>query len=368
MRLDDKIFFTKKLLEWFAGHHRPLPWKGERDPYKIWLSEIILQQTRVEQGMPYYEKFVRAYPTVSDLANAPEDAVLKLWEGLGYYTRARNLHAAARHIALERGGRFPDTYEDIRALRGVGDYTAAAIASFAYNLPYAVVDGNVYRVLARFFGLDMPTDTPAAKRFFAELAQELLDKQRPADFNQAIMDFGATQCTPAQPKCADCPLAPRCAALAQNRVQELPVRAKAAPKRQRFFLYAVFNHGHDVFLQQRQARDIWHKLYEFPLLELPALPAGSAEAAALVRDHFFPGAHPPALEIIGGSPLYRQTLSHQQIIAFFVEIRILEKIENSVFQHFPFADWVRMPRYDIKKNVAVPRLIDRFLQENAVTL
>ena len=201
-----KHFFTKNLLKWFASHHRPMPWKGEKNPYLIWLSEIILQQTRVEQGLPYFLKFKENYPTVTDLANAPEDEVMRLWQGLGYYSRARNLHFTAKYIAYDLNGEFPNTYTEILKLKGVGAYTAAAISSFAYDLPNAVVDGNVYRVLARYFGIETPIDTTEGKKKFTKLAYELLDKKRPADYNQAIMDLGATQCTPKNPNCKNCPL------------------------------------------------------------------------------------------------------------------------------------------------------------------
>jgi A/G-specific adenine glycosylase len=366
--MDKTHFFRHHLLEWFGRNHRPLPWKGERDPYRIWLSEIILQQTRVEQGLPYYLKFVAAFPTVSDLAAAAEDAVFKLWEGLGYYSRARNLHATARYIAYERHGVFPDTFEGLRALKGVGDYTAAALASFAFGLPHAVVDGNVYRVLARFFGIDRPTDAPAVRREIAALAQELLDPARPADFNQAIMDFGATHCTPQLPKCPSCPLQPQCTAFAQGRVAELPVRGKATAKRQRYFLYAVFSQGSDVFVQKRLARDIWQNLYEFPMLELPGPAASGAEAARALTDFFFPGGTPSGLEVKQVSAHYRQQLSHQTVIAQFIDFSIPEPLNVSALENLPFEKWQRVARYDVKKNMAFPRIIDRFLQENVLTL
>ncbi|MBK6932730.1 MAG: A/G-specific adenine glycosylase [Saprospirales bacterium] len=294
-----RAYFQKNLLDWHAGHSRPMPWKGERDPYKVWLSEIILQQTRVEQGLPYFEKFVAAYPTVERLAAAPLDAVLKLWEGLGYYSRARNMHATALYIATERDGRFPDTYAGLRALKGVGDYTAAAIASFAFDLPYAVLDGNVYRVLARFFGIDTPTDTPAARKQFAGLAQQLLDPARSGACNQAIMDFGATQCTPQQPACVPCPLRPHCAAFHSNRVPLLPRRSKTPEKRQRFFAYAVFYHRGMVWVGQRHDKDIWQNLYEFPRLDLPEAPADTASLPPLLLAKFFPAGPPEGDRVAG---------------------------------------------------------------------
>ncbi|MEO1264044.1 MAG: A/G-specific adenine glycosylase, partial [Bacteroidota bacterium] len=238
-------------MEWFSTNHRPLPWKGEKNPYLIWLSEIILQQTRVEQGLPYFEKFKKKYPTVKDLANAPEDEVMKMWEGLGYYSRARNLHAAAKFIADELNGTFPDTFHEILGLKGVGPYTAAAIASFAYGLPHAVVDGNVYRVLSRFFGIEEPIDTTAGKKLFAALAQELLDEKQAGNYNQAIMDFGATHCTPALPACTSCLMKSKCTAFQKNTVNKLPVKIKKTKRRQRFFNYLILNEKGNVFIKKR---------------------------------------------------------------------------------------------------------------------
>lgn len=364
---DSIRIFREKLLAWAAAHPRPLPWKGERDPYKIWLSEIILQQTRVEQGMPYYERFVSRFPTVRNLAAASEDEVLKLWEGLGYYTRARNLHAAAKHVADVLNGSFPDTYAGIRALKGVGDYTAAAVASFAFRLPYAVVDGNVFRVLARVFGIGTPTDSPAAKKEFGALAQALLDPKRPDEFNQAIMDFGATQCTPRQPKCATCPLQTACAAHQTGRIGQLPAKGKAATRKNRFFLYAVFNHRGDTFVRQRRGKDIWQNLWEFPGLELPAPPAGRAETTAVLQAHFFPDGLPAGAVFKGISEPVRQMLTHQNVAAAFCEIEWPDDAQPAVFQSFPFTDCRRLPRGELKKKVAFPRLIDWYLQKKNVT-
>lgn len=203
-----------------------MPWKGEKDPYKIWLSEIILQQTRVEQGLSYYNNFIKTFPDIQQLAKAKDEKIFKLWEGLGYYTRCRNLIASARFVAKEKKGKFPDSYEEIKALKGVGPYTAAAISSFAFNLPHAVVDGNVFRVLARVFGIDKPTDTTEGKKYFTQLAEELLDKKRPGLYNQAIMDFGAMICKPASPLCATCCFKKHCIAFQRDRINELPVKEK----------------------------------------------------------------------------------------------------------------------------------------------
>lgn len=345
-----------------------MPWKGERDPYKIWLSEIILQQTRVEQGLPYYEKFVAAYPTVMHLAAAPEDEVLKNWEGLGYYSRARNLHTAAKYIAGSLAGRFPDTYEGIRALKGVGDYTAAAIASFAYDLPYAVLDGNVYRVLARFSGDDTPIDSPAGKKVFSSLAAALLDTTRPAAYNQAIMDFGATHCTPRQPACPVCPLQERCVAFQSGQVNKLPVKSKTAEKKDRFFVYAVFYHGDYTWVRQRGEKDIWQNLYEFPLLELPALPADTGGLPDLLLRHCFPGGIPPKARIRGISRPYRQTLTHRIVTAVFCEIDLPETTKVADFQKNILGDYQRIEHFKLKKMLALPRIIDWFWQEKDVTL
>ena len=252
--------FTQTLLAWYEANGRDLPWRRTRDPYAIWISEIILQQTRIAQGQAYWERFLEAFPDVERLAAASEDEVLRLWQGLGYYSRARNLHAAARQIVAE--GRFPDTFAGIRALKGVGDYTAAAIGSIAFGLPEAVVDGNVYRVLARHYGIDTPVGTPAAKKEFSTLAQSLLPPERPGDFNQAMMDFGAVQCTPAAPACLLCPLQDSCAALAAGTVEALPLRQKAAAVQLRRFCYVYLRFRGRTAIRRRGPGDIWQGLYE----------------------------------------------------------------------------------------------------------
>lgn len=365
------LFFRQHLLTWASSHPRPMPWKGERDPYKIWLSEIILQQTRVEQGLPYYEKFVAAYPTVIDLARAPEDELLKLWEGLGYYSRARNLHFTAQYIANELKGRFPDNYDAIRALKGVGDYTAAAVASFAYDLPHAVLDGNVYRVLARFFGIETPTDTPAAKKEFTRLANELLGDAPPSAFNQAMMDFGATQCTPQQPGCSTCPMQEECVAFQKGKVADLPVKSKTLVKKDRFFCYVVLNAGADTFIRKRTDKDIWRGLFEFPALESVTRPDFAEEKTALhtwLQTHFFAGVDMPDFEVTHISKPYRQTLTHRQVTAIFLEINLPETLAENILSKPPFSGTLRLPRIDLKKNIAVPRLIDWYLQDKAATL
>src|SRR5262245_24307425 len=260
--------FTKKLLTWNkSSNKRQMPWKGEKDPYKIWLSEIILQQTRVEQGLEYYKKFIAKFPTVHDLAKAPEQQVFKLWEGLGYYTRCKNLVATAKVISKEKGGKFPNTYEDIKALKGIGPYTAAAISSFAFNLPYAVVDGNVFRVLARVFGVSTPIDSTAGKKYFTQLADDLLDKKQPGTYNQAIMDFGAVICKPEAPLCNQCPFNKTCYAYLNKKISELPVKEKKISIRKRWFYYFIIGNKDQSAIVQRTAKDIWQELYEYPLIE-----------------------------------------------------------------------------------------------------
>ena len=259
--------FTQTLLAWYEANGRDLPWRRTRDPYAIWISEIILQQTRIAQGQAYWERFLDAFPDVKRLAAASEDEVLRLWQGLGYYSRARNLHAASRQIAA--AGHFPDTLAGIRALKGVGDYTAAAIGSIAFGLPEAVVDGNVYRVLARHFGIATPVGSPAAKKEFSALAQSLLPPERPGDFNQAMMDFGAIQCTPATPACLLCPLLDSCVALSTGAVDALPVRQKATAVQTRRFCYVYLRFQGQTAIRRRGPGDIWQGLYEPLVCEEP---------------------------------------------------------------------------------------------------
>jgi A/G-specific adenine glycosylase len=366
--MDTHAFFREKLLTWFAQNHRPMPWKAENDPYRIWLSEIILQQTRVEQGMPYYLNFIERFPDVTQLANAPEDEVLKAWEGLGYYSRARNLHETAKFISGELKGVFPDSYTAIRALKGVGDYTAAAIASFAFGLPHAVLDGNVYRVLSRFWGIETPTDTPKAKKEFAALAQQLLPSERPGDFNQAIMDLGATVCTPRLPQCTSCLLHPECCAFRLNKTGELPIKSKNPIKKDRFFLYLVVNYRQQTLVQKRESKDIWRNLYEFPLFEATSLPADNHEVLQCLSGHFFDGQLPPGAEFGAISKPYRQTLTHRRITAIFGEVNFSSETPESLFSDHPFEHSKLVSKAELKKNIAVPRVIDWYLQEKALTL
>lgn len=260
-----KSDFTTKIVEWYGLNGRDLPWRRSSDPYIIWISEIILQQTRVAQGMEYFLRFTARFPDVFSLANASEDEVMRYWQGLGYYSRARNLHAAAKSIAEK--GAFPHDYPSVLALKGVGEYTAAAICSIAYGLPHAVVDGNVYRVLSRYFGINTPIDSTQGKKDFTWLANEMLDKQNPGRYNQAIMDFGAMACTPKSPACDQCPLCETCVALHSHKVSELPVKSHKTKVTDRYFTYVLVRMGDSFLLHQRTEKDIWQNLYEFPLIE-----------------------------------------------------------------------------------------------------
>lgn len=259
--------FSNDIIEWYHENRRNLPWRETKDPYRIWLSEVILQQTRVNQGLPYYERFVEAFPTVIDLANAPEDSVLRLWQGLGYYSRARNLHRCAKMVRETYNGLFPSTYDELLALPGIGSYTAAAIASIAFNQKVAVVDGNVYRVLARLFGVATDISSTDGKKQFSKLANDLISTDHPGDHNQAVMEFGATHCTPMQPRCPTCPFVKKCVAYSRGIVDQLPVKERKTTKRTRFFYYFILREGRKIAMKKRTGRDIWNGLYEFYLVE-----------------------------------------------------------------------------------------------------
>ena len=334
------------LLSWFAREGRDLPWRRTRDPYRIWLSEVIQQPTRVAQGLQYYLRFTERFPDIAALAAAPEDEVLKLWQGLGYYSRARNLHAAARQVMSRFGGVFPATYGEVRALPGVGDYTAAAVCSIVYDAPCAVLDGNVYRVLARLFDIGIPIDTTAGKRTFAELALLQLDTSRPGLYNQAIMDFGALQCTPAQPRCGDCPLAGRCLALAAGTVGVRPVKQGRAKVRDRWFNYLHVTCGGQTLLHRRGGGDIWQGLYEFPLIETDKA-ADFAELAATAAFRELLGNGRWHLRRSVTMPGHQ--LSHQLLHAVF------HRIECDAMPAFPSVETAALGGY------ALPRLIDRYL-------
>ncbi|PPK84614.1 A/G-specific DNA-adenine glycosylase [Neolewinella xylanilytica] len=355
----DWLFFRTALLDWYEPERRPMPWKGEPDPYRVWLSEIILQQTRVAQGLPYFERFVAAYPTVTDLAGADDDAVLKLWEGLGYYSRARNLLRAARTVANDLDGHFPDTYTGLKALPGVGPYTAAAIASFAFGRQVAVLDGNVYRVIARFAGDEAPTDGSSGRKHFQQAVDQAMGDTHAADFNQAIMDFGALVCTPRNAACPSCPLAKQCKARAKGTVYDLPVKKKSITKRSRYFHYLVIKDTKGSFLlQQRTTKDIWQSLYEFPLIEADTT---DLRLRQLMESEAWPTWLEPNRITEGKRSLvYRQQLSHQTILAVFhqIEWRAPTKLPDR---------FVRIDRA-AHSAYALPRVINRYLEDGTLTL
>ena len=324
--------FSSVLLEWYGIHGRDLPWRHTRDAYRIWLSEIILQQTRVDQGRDYWERFVRRWPTVELLAAATEDEVLREWQGLGYYSRARNLHAAAQQVVAAGG--FPDTVEGLMRLRGVGAYTAAAVASFAYDLPAAVVDGNVYRVLSRYFGIEVPIDSTEGRRLFAAMAQELIPADRAADYNAAVMDFGATQCTPASPDCAMCPLAETCAARAAGRVADLPVKQGRTRVQERHLVYIYIRCSGEVAIRRRGAGDFWQGRWE---------PVLADEGGAEVPEG--------ALVLASG---VKHVLSHRKLLCDFY---LAEPKEKPALPAGYI--WVKEEALDA---YAKPRLIERLLE------
>ena len=259
--------FADTLIAWYEEHKRDLPWRGETDPYKIWVSEIILQQTRVQQGWDYYLRFIENFPNVKALANAEEDRVLKVWQGLGYYSRARNMHAAAHEIMTEHKGKFPQTYDQILSLKGIGKYTAAAIASIAFQLPYPAVDGNVIRIVSRIFGICDDVTQPAVVKRITEICNEQIDHDRPGVFNQAAMDFGAMQCVPRNPNCKECPFQSSCYALNNNLTDILPIKKKKAELKHRYFHYDVYLFDNKTIIEKRTANDIWRNMYQFPLIE-----------------------------------------------------------------------------------------------------
>jgi A/G-specific adenine glycosylase len=347
--------FAKRLLRWTETLDRPLPWRGETDPYRIWLSEVLLQQTRAEQAAPYYRRFTERYPTVHDLANAPLEEVLKLWEGLGYYNRARNLHRAAQEVSTTCRGTFPNTYEGLRALPGVGAYTAAAIASFAFGLPHPVVDGNVIRVIARLAGMTEPVDQASGKAFLEDAASRLMGRADPADYNQAIMDFGAVHCTPRQPKCGECPFRKDCTALALGMVERIPVKKPRAAVQDRHFLFLVPRQGRRTWLVQRGDDDVWRRLYTFPFVEYPGgFPEDLSQAASRQAAEWA-GAAPKTGPSLHGP--FRQLLSHRRIHAWFAEVEWPRK--GRVPEHWIDAEMLNFTTF------AFPRTVRNYLEERS---
>ncbi len=343
-------FFAKNLINWYLDNKRDLPWRSTKDPYFIWLSEIILQQTRVAQGTPYYLAFTRAFPQVKSLANAPQDKVLKLWQGLGYYSRARNLHIAAKYIANELDGRFPSTYKGLLQLKGVGDYTASAVGSICFDLPTAVVDGNVYRVLSRLFGITTPINTTQGTKDFKALAQQLLDTSDPGTYNQALMEFGARFCVPQNPNCEQCIFQYKCDAYKNKQVANLPVKLKKLKIKKRYFNYIVIlSQEHQTILRQRTNKGIWQQLFEFPLVETQKEVDQSQLKEA-----------PQCVEILKQNGIDCLTL--------YQEKSVIHKLSH---QHLYTRFWIAQTKSKLPQgilidkidNYAVPVLISNFISE-----
>lgn len=348
---------SKHLIKWYEKNKRDLPWRNTKDPYLIWLSEIILQQTRVDQGMPYYLKFIENFPTVKHLSKAPEEKVLKLWQGLGYYSRARNLHFTAKLITEKYKGVFPTEFEEIKKLKGVGDYTAAAIASFAYNKPYAVLDGNVFRVLSRLFEIKTPINSTKGKNEFLEVAQELLDKKNPASYNQAIMELGARVCKPQNPHCEGCCLRTYCYSYKNKTTANFPVKENKIKMRNRYFYYLVItDKKSNIVLNKRTQSDIWQGLHDFPLIEHAQSVAeekiiSSKEFKKIINKR----------NIIGKvSPYFVHQLSHQKIHAKFIEVNVQSCAEIKSMSSYFSAPLKILDKY------AIPRLVDKFLEQGPI--
>ncbi|MDO3694064.1 A/G-specific adenine glycosylase [Wenyingzhuangia sp. chi5] len=340
--------FYKILEMWYLNNKRNLPWRNSSNPYFIWLSEIILQQTRIQQGLDYYKVFTEHYPTVQDLANASEDEVLKDWQGLGYYSRARNLHFSAQYICNELNGKFPTTYKELLKLKGVGDYTASAIASICFNEKTAVVDGNVYRVLSRYFNIDMPINSPKGIKYFKELAQELIQNAHPKEYNQAIMDFGAMVCKPQNPTCETCVLADGCIAKAKNLISSLPVKEKKLKVKNKFFNFIVIDNGDLTVIEKRTGNGIWKNLYQFPLIETNK----PVDEETLLKHDFFKNHEFKNMDIALYNPEpWIHKLTHQHLHTHFWIINT-KHIEN-----FELTAWKNIDDF------AVPKLIHNFLEE-----
>ena len=340
------------LINWYAENRRDLPWRHDPTPYQVWLSEVILQQTRVNQGMDYYLRFVERWPTVSDLAKASEEEVLKMWQGLGYYSRARNLHKCARQVVEQYGGQFPADFEQLKKLQGIGGYTAAAIASIAFNLPYAVVDGNVYRVLARLYDIDTPININEGQTLFARLADELLNREQPGLHNQAMMEFGALHCTPKNPNCMLCPLQAQCLAFAHQTVMQRPVKLQKVKVTTRYFNYLVIRTKESIYLHKRSGNDIWRSLYDFPCIESEQ-PLSVEEVVA--TEQFQQLIENKPFTIVKVSPVFTHKLTHRTILAQFIEIKLEKKllrIETKGLFLTPEMDLGTFP---------IPRLIDLYL-------
>lgn len=303
--------FSPQLLSWYMKNKRTLPWRGQFDPYVVWLSEIILQQTRIEQGTPYFLTFLDEFPTITQFAKAKEDRILKLWQGLGYYSRARNMHATAQEIVTTYHGKFPDNYEQLIKLKGIGDYTACIILSICFNKPYAVVDGNVYRVLSRFYGIEEFIDSTIGAKLFKQKAQEVLDHNHPGDFNQALMDFGSMVCTPTNPSCTSCLFRKKCKALKEEKVEQLPRKQQKLTLKKRYLHYFLITDGKNIAIQKRSSKDIWQGLYELPLIEQEKINQSVVNEELKMKNEKYIKQYST-----------RHLLSHQELLIVFYKIKI----------------------------------------------
>jgi len=351
----DDIKFVTNLLTWYNHHHRTLPWRQTKDPYKIWLSEIILQQTRVAQGLPYYEKMVANYPSCNDLANTSEESLLHLWQGLGYYSRARNLHKCAQHIVHKLKGIFPTSYDALLQLPGIGPYTAAAVASTAFGEQVAAIDGNVYRVLARIFGIEENIFTSSGKKAFHSLANRLIPPQNPGIYNQALMEFGALHCTPHQPKCTTCPFQLACFAFHQNRQRDLPLRTSTLKVKKRYLYYIILHFEKGLYVKKRTPKDIWQGLYDFYLIERDEkeLPIHTLEDPMIsqIKSH--------NLMIKPSNCHLSHKLTHQQLYARFFHVNITTDFLTDVAKLMASTN-MRPVHYERLKEIPFPKLIHRF--------
>ena len=345
-------FIHDTLINWYAENRRDLPWRHHPTPYQVWLSEVILQQTRVNQGWDYYLRFIEKWPTVADLAAATEEEVLKMWQGLGYYSRARNLHTCAKQVVEQYDGEFPADYEKLRKLQGIGNYTAAAIASIAFNLPHAVVDGNVFRVLSRLFDIDTPINTTEGQQVFARLADELLNREQPSLHNQAMMEFGALHCTPKNPNCLLCPLQSQCLAFERQTVVQRPVKLAKTKVTTRYFNYLVFRFEDKIYLRKRSDNDIWKNLYDFPCVESPK--ALSVEDV-LTSETFLQLIENISFTVTKTSSVYTHKLTHRTILAQFIEIKLSQELLRIKTKGL-----ILTPERDLG-NYPIPRLIDLYL-------
>jgi A/G-specific adenine glycosylase len=343
--------FSNELIKWYMTNKRDLPWRGSSNPYEIWLSEIILQQTRISQGIEYYKKILTIYPDVYTLSKAPLDEVLKHWQGLGYYTRARNLHTTAKIISEKYNGTFPSTWSELKKLKGIGNYTAAAIASISFNKPVPAIDGNVYRVFSRIFGIKTPINSGKAKKEFSVIALKLFDKNAPGTYNEALMEFGATWCTPKNPKCIQCPFHEHCYARKLNLIDILPVKTKEKKPNNRYFNYLVITENDYIYLKRRTTKDIWYMLYDFPLIEKNKTTKPDYFLKLSELKNYF---NAVPFNITGVSQIYLHKLTHQKIHARFYKFKINVALKDKQL--------LKVKLKDLKK-YAVPRLIDKYLKE-----